>query len=203
MHRPAFQAALRAAAKISFGTALIGCGGTVTFAETESEEAYDEGDRPDGSYGYRTPYVDPTEPVCTLPAGTPEDWSTFHVDTFACCVDSLEGTIVADFEQSWSGGELPEATRLCCTQIIAPNYNEIWQDLPLAHPAPDDVVAACCVAAHGNVGCSPWGPPVPPPMLEAELLAFGDRPSDVMPIDGVESLLIPWLSARGSTVGAA
>jgi len=202
MHRLAFQAALRAAAKISFGTALIGCGGTVTFIdseeETDAEETEYELESPDNAHGYRTPPVDPTEPVCELPAATPDDWSVFDENTFACCVEGLAGTIPADFEQSWNAGELPQATQQCCTQIIAPNYNEIWQGLPLAHPAPEDVVAACCVAAHGNVGCTPWGPPVPPAMLELDLLAFDAQPIDMVQID-----LIPWLSPEMSLAGAA
>jgi hypothetical protein len=24
------------------------------------------------------------------------------------------------------------------------------------------VLSACCLVEHGNAGCTPWGPPVPP-----------------------------------------
>lgn len=182
MNRRAYEFALRAATKVAFGTTFIGCGGTVTLQdldeETEAEESTDapepRGTRPiEGleNAAHARPAEGRGAIACDGPAAAPEDWTVYDPQTFACCVDSLSELLPDDpTTQAFEPASI--AVSGCCTQILSPNYQAIWANEPLPFPAPEGVVDACCNTAHGNVACTPWGPPVPPPMSAVALAAW-------------------------------
>ena len=174
MERRVFEAALRAAAKITFGTSLLGCGGVVTIDPSDGET--DEtapalggyGPLPsDGGYAPSGEGYAPSNggggeggsvevPVCAQPPAPPAGWAVYDQGTFDCCVERIDA-----FEPDGMPEGVDEEVGACCSQILSENYNAIWSNEPLVHPAPQPVIDACCIYAHGNVGCSPWGPPVP------------------------------------------
>ena len=180
MERRVFEAALRAAAKVTFGgpliaagaTSLLGCGGLVQIEQAESEAddpppaggytaGADGGHAPSGGGyapsdgGYASSDGGSMEvPLCAQPPEPPGGWGVYDQATFDCCVERIAGDPPdpAIFDQDVSA---------CCSQILQENYSSIWQGTPLVHDAPQAVIDSCCVFAHGNVGCTPWGPPCP------------------------------------------
>lgn len=175
MDKRAFAMALRAAAKITFGTSLLGCGVTIDVDDLDSDETEEtrpieeDQEEADGievtddalqRTDLGTP--EPAAVVCEGPVGEPEDWSVFDEQIFACCTESLGASLPASFEKSGFGFEPEPEIDNCCTQLLSENYQAIWNGEALPHPAPDDVITACCVTRHGNSACTPWGPPVPP-----------------------------------------
>lgn len=196
MHKSAFSAALRAAAKVAFGTSLVGCGANVAFGDLDSdEETYGEaGGSAEGEAGgsahsegggYDAPPtpVDPPAPqVCEapVPADPNGGWETYDESTFACCVERIAAVIPNDPPEQWEWEGDDQSSRECCRQILAPNYDAIWQGQPLPYPAAEEVVTACCIAAHGNAGCTPWGPPVPPAIDPEEFMPWVDEMMNLM-----------------------
>lgn len=177
MNKRAFATALRAAAKITFGTSLLGCGVSIDVDELDSDEPEEtrpideEQEEADGiemtddalqRTVLGTP--DPVVPVCEGPIAEPEDWAVFDEQTFACCTESLSASLPESFEKSGFGFDPAPEIGNCCTQIVSENYEAIWNGQALPHPAPQDVITACCITRHGNSACTPWGPPVPPTM---------------------------------------
>lgn len=187
MHKRAFDAALRAALKITFSTTLLACGGTVDVDESTPVDV-DPGDSGsgastaassgsggtggEGGVAQPTPIPRPEprpEPrpreQCEGELSPPVDWWTFDEHTFACCTEALvaaipPGNIDAWLEQSFED----QATQNCCTQVTAPNMEAFWGNDPLPHPAPDHVIGACCTLQVGTPTCTAWGPPMPPTM---------------------------------------
>jgi hypothetical protein len=176
MERRVFEAALRAAAKITFGTSLastfggtlLGCGGVVTIDPSdETDEStpalggYGPADLPSQG-GYAPSDGGSGEggsvevPVCAQPAEPPGGWGVYDQATFDCCVERIDS-----LEPDAMPETFDENVSACCSQLLDENYSAIWQNQPLVHDAPQQVIDACCLYAHGNVGCSPWGPPVP------------------------------------------
>lgn len=168
MERRAYEAALIAAAKVALGGALFGCGAqVVTLGEEEEPQDLQGGAGGAAGHVGRLPAVEP-DALCAMPEEPAQGWATFDADTFACCVERIADAAPADpaapggswvFQQpddAWIGE--------CCAQILADNYDAIWSGAALAHPAPAQVVTACCVHQHGDAGCTPWGPPAPPEM---------------------------------------
>ena len=203
MHKRAFDAALRAALKITFSTTLLACGGTVdvdesTPADVEPEEpgttSASSASGGGGSGGDAslplptpTPRPAPSTPrphgeICEGPLAPPVDWWTFDEHTFACCTESLEAAIPAGDPTPWVQASLDDlATQNCCSQIVSPNMNALWSGQPLPHPVPDAVIAACCELQTGVATCTAWGPPMPPAMDDADWqtwLALGDDYAD-------------------------
>lgn len=184
MERRVFEAALRAAAKITFGGTmmstfggtLLGCGGVVTIdpSDSESEETSpslggngpvdlpsDGGYAPsDGGYaanGGAGEGGSVEVPVCAQPAAPAAGWPIYDEATFDCCVERIDAfASEPDFLEGFQQDNVD-----CCTQVISENYDAIWQGLPLVHEAPPTVIAACCSLINGTPGCTPWGPPVP------------------------------------------
>lgn len=205
MERKIFEAALRATARITFGTTLVGCGGVVTMPDGETDpgevSAAPGADHPDdgesGDDGEAIPHppeverpyapeVPPAEVTCEAPGEDPGSWATYDEATFGCCVDALALVVPDDPEEAWGVWGAPDdATKNCCTQVLAPNYPFLWSGEPLPYPMPDDVKAACCVDKHGNVGCTPWGPPAPPAMAAEHLARWRAGASEVLALRGV------------------
>jgi hypothetical protein len=176
MERRVFEAALRAAAKITFGTSLLGCGGVVIVDPNENET--DESTPAVGGYG---PVEVPSQggyassdggfgpgeggageggsvevPVCAQPTEPPGGWGVYDSATFDCCVQRIDALAPDAMPELFE-----EDVAACCSQLLSENYTAIWSNEPLVHDAPQPVIDACCIYQHGNVGCSPWGPPVP------------------------------------------
>lgn len=174
MERRVFEAALRAAAKITFGTSLLGCGGVVTIDPSDDDESTPEvggygpvelpsqGGYAAGNGGYAPSDGGSGEggsvevPVCAQPPEPPEGWMVYDQGTFDCCVERIDSFAPDGMPETFD-----EEVGACCSQILNENYSAIWSNEPLVHPAPQQVIDACCIYAHGNVGCSPWGPPCP------------------------------------------
>jgi hypothetical protein len=197
MHKRAFDAALRAALKITFSTTLLACGSTVdvdesTPADVEPDEAAATGTTgatSSGSSGaggdgsIALPRPDPRTPppreACEVPLTPPVDWWTFDEHTFACCAESLVAAIPAGDLDPWiQASQEDMATFNCCTQITHGNMEALWGQEPLPHPAPEGVLEACCELQTGVATCTPWGPPMPPAMDAADWrawLALGDE----------------------------
>ncbi len=177
MDRLVMSFALRAAAKVTLGTSLLGCGGVVVIGEGEEEEL--DGD---GGSSSVAPIVEPPlggyaatggagggaggapAEVCAHPPEPPAGWENHHDETFACCVDRIEVATADGVPEAW--WQFPpglEQEQLCCEQILTGNHQSIWSGEPLVYPAPDLVIQGCCVLTHGDAGCTPWGPPMPQP----------------------------------------
>lgn len=212
MDKRAFAKALRAAAKITFGTSLLGCGVTIDSEGLDTEESEetraveeddadvelslaDEARRRVAELGH----PDPITPVCEGPAGELEDWSVYDEQTFACCAEALSASLPATFEREGFGVQPEPQIDNCCVQLLSENYSAIWSGEPLPHPAPDDVITACCVTRHGNAACTPWGPPVPPAMEPGDfvpwLLAGASQLDAEARSGGAEELLVSHVQA--------
>ncbi|MBK6519949.1 MAG: hypothetical protein IPG04_38910 [Polyangiaceae bacterium] len=193
MQAGAFEAALRAAAKVTLGTALFGCGAIARVSpdETEAGAGGRGGAEPTGLGGVGGRADEPSvggalgaggaAPVesCQEPAS---GWAAYEPATFACCTAAVDAAAPADPESSREWGfHTPEDPMLdgCCAQILTENYDALWSGSALPHPVDDGVLAACCVRAHGNAGCTPWGPPCPPAL------------DDLEPV--------PWVAGRGDS----
>lgn len=161
MRDSAFLFALRAATKVAFATSVVGCGGMVVVDSGETdpgEETFATDD--DGSTPPDPVVVEEEETdACVAPVA---GWEAYDEPTFACCVDAI-GERIEDGPLAF-GTPVEEEVEGCCAQLVVPNYDALWSAGPLAYEAPPEVLAACCELRHGNAGCTPWGPPVPPAM---------------------------------------
>jgi hypothetical protein len=150
--------ALRHAAKVAFGSALIGCGGALAPTTTAKDAAADVA-------------TDVLEEVAA-DAGLACTGNPVGIDasvdeqTFECCA-ALVGPAVADAGNPWddasAGDDIINASanlQNCCTVLVAyidKNLNDQWQGGS----------AACCFALgyySTQIACDPWGPPMPPCM---------------------------------------
>lgn len=192
MNKRAFDAALRAALKITFSTTLLACSGAVDIEEsnppevepkdpgnTSSSAAASSGSGGDGGGGIALPTPtarpEPRDPeprpreVCEGELTPPVDWWTFDQHTFACCSQSLDAAIPEGDLSAWIEANFENVDTLnCCTQVVAPNQQALWSGNPLPHPPADGVVEACCSLQTGTPTCMAWGPPTPPAMDAAD-----------------------------------
>jgi len=186
MDRLVMSFALRAAAKVTLGTSLLGCAGVVVFEEGEEEPLDGDGDSSSAA-----PIVEPPlggfagtgggggaggapVEVCAQPEEPPAGWENHHDETFACCVDRIELATAEGIPEGWwtFPPGLDDETR-CCEQILSGNRQSIWSGEPLVYPAPELVIQGCCVLTHGDAGCTPWGPPMPLALGPEDLLLWG------------------------------
>lgn len=182
MDTRSFEAALRAAAKVTLGTALLGCGATVEVVaddgggggsaggEGGSDEVSSEGGAGEVASQGGAPGLGGQAPLatCSEPEG---GWGVYERETFGCCVATVDAAAPADptTDPDWGFGA-PSDPLLggCCAQILTENYQAIWSQEPLPHPTSAHVLTACCVLAHGDASCTPWGPPCPPAMDDVQ-----------------------------------
>jgi hypothetical protein len=153
---------------------VVGCGSVVVIDDKDDgPPSIDDDEETGEAYADRSPFGDyepeetertprePAEIACEQPE---RGWMVFDEDTFECCSDGLAQIVPVD-PHVWSEeAAQDEDVRGCCDQLVFENYESLWSGQPLVHDAPHDVLAACCVLKHGNPGCTPWGPPVPPAM---------------------------------------
>jgi hypothetical protein len=180
MDRRVRRAALRAAAKVSFGVVIIGCSSTGSVApatpgvdtrpelSTEDTMATDtmtpDVSSPDARVDEIA--VSDVEPRPDAPLAC-LDWVTSFTDAgvtptaFDCCLKEVAAAL--------PDGSAPDAAvitsdaslRNCCRAIVA----AVEGDTTLYAKA-TPVRMACCdaLAWPSSSMCTPWGPPVPPSM---------------------------------------
>lgn len=167
------RAALRATAKVALSLTVLGCGGHVEIAASESKGEAGHGGAPPtptsssraastssgrgGAGGTQMP-----GPMCD--AATPGDPVTLDPGAFACCADWLPEQPA----QSWI--EQPMELVACCNELVGQIDLDpalmTGLDPSLVAPVwPDDGTPSCCDVL-GNpctapCGCVVWGPPVP------------------------------------------
>ncbi len=161
MDRALRRTALRGAAKVAFGSLMVGCGGMI-----------------DTTDNVPTPPLSDaaTKPSIGTPAGAlactgPVDVDASGVDetTFQCCL-GVERALMGD-ASPWSvdAGVVTSdpSGENCCNAIIA-HIDQVTYD----YSAGGTALQLCCSAVHHPMGpaCTPWGPPTPPAM-PSELLS--------------------------------
>jgi hypothetical protein len=176
--RPEIQrAALRAAARLAFFSTVLGCGGLTDVATTEPDaDPTDVEGRPGRALADASPdaSVPPSAPDAATREGE-EDAARADATapllcdgqaSFACCEQEVHA---AWPDGGGIGADAGAETTACC-QVLADHYDEavhVDGGDPNAWTWADDsnVKWACCEAINWRTGtCTPWGPPVPPPM---------------------------------------
>ena len=159
-------AALRAAAKVAFSMALIGCGSAASHDPSE-DPAYgsDEGTA-QTSQGELKKRRTPKGAVCD--AGKPQATcaqQTTVAAKEACCEALLSKQWPGgdDWQTSIQPGEGGAELAACC-QVVAEKVDRSWGN-------PDAGLGSwprtqCCslLGWQGSMACTPWGPPTPPAM---------------------------------------
>lgn len=161
--------ALRNAAKVAFGTFVVGCGGSIVVGQ--DSDAAPDANKPKNDASSVIDAVVPEQDAALACTGKTElDASGVTDETFQCCVAEV---IAATGDASpWDGPDASvvennPAALNCCDVIIARIDNE-----PDGSTVGNDYVAAgnalnwCCMALGDPMGpaCTPWGPPTPPSM---------------------------------------
>lgn len=160
------RAALRAAARLALTTTVLGCGGRVTVdtptkGHTASNEPALGGSG--GSGGLSTETEQP-------PCGEAGDPAAPGAEAVACCSELAH---VAFPEP----GVFPDPVTVdadvkdCCG-VLAAHYDALLANGaggsaadPWTWQGDGDVQWACCASIdYASTTCTPWGPPVPPPM---------------------------------------
>ncbi len=189
------RAALRAAAKVAFSTAALGCGGVLESGVIRDDSRADASNAPTGtdvsrpSPGENTPLTDASvADVRTIVDATLADVRTDSAqmpdaakatctggsqEAFICCEERVHEAF-PDAGGSWNPDpNLAPETRACC-QMLGEHYDADWRDggadNAWAWGKDQDIKMACCSNSDNGgsvMPCPPWGPPVPPAMLVA------------------------------------
>jgi hypothetical protein len=164
--------ALRHAAKVAFGSVMIGCGGTQQVSGSDAEADVKTNDVELDAQDAANLEDAPTDSMmmgdgalaCTGPVSV--DAGDVTEQTFQCCLGVIEG-VTGD-----SGFPAADASTVtgdpsvdnCCNAVIA-RVDTNTSD----YSAADAVLPSCCNALGYPVGpaCTPWGPPMPPAMVWA------------------------------------
>jgi hypothetical protein len=164
--------ALRHAAKVAFGSLVIGCGGTQQVNGSDAEADVTSKDVQIDTQDAATADDGPTDAMmmgdgalaCTGPVS--DDAGDVTEDTFQCCLGVIEG-VTGD-----SGFPVVDASTVtgdpsvdnCCNAVIA-RVDTNTTD----YSAAVAVLPSCCNALGYPTGpaCTPWGPPMPPDMVWA------------------------------------
>jgi hypothetical protein len=169
--------ALRNAAKVAFGTFVVGCGGSIVVGQ-EPDAGGGDGSAPKkDAAGVDAALVDSVVPeqdaalACTGP--TDVDASDVGSETFACCIAEVKSA--TGDASPWTDPNGPDASTVqdnpaalnCCNVIVAridnePDGGSVGNDYATA----GDALNWCCIALKYPMGtaCTPWGPPAPPAM---------------------------------------
>ncbi len=160
--------ALRHAAKVAFGTLVIGCGGT---EDTIAPDAQVDGAKKDAQLQQDVFQQDAQdEPIvltdgglaCTGPVGL-DAGASITEQTFQCCLGVVEQIISDASFVVVDAGEVTGDPSIanCCTAVIA-HVDAVTTD----YGAASAVLPSCCNALGYPLGpaCTPWGPPTPPSM---------------------------------------
>jgi len=165
--------ALRNAAKVAFGTLVVGCGGTIGVGE---QDAQSDANKPKGDAAIDAllDNVAPEQDAALACTGKTEvDASDITAETFQCCIDTVNAS--TGDASPWTDPNGPDASTVandpaalnCCDVIVAridnePDGGSIGND----YAAAGNALNWCCIALNYPMGtaCTPWGPPTPPSM---------------------------------------
>jgi hypothetical protein len=180
------RAALRAAAKVAFSVALIGCGGSTTSGTTGANEGTQPaaangssggqsrqgGGQGSGSSdestsnGDAAALVDSSRPANE--AGTQSCLSLTDLSEKEACCDNVAQEALADAGFPVHLDASAEVT--ACCQVLAERQDRIWQDPDAGWDTSSWPRGQCCAVLNwqGSMACTPWGPPTPPAMKGAQ-----------------------------------
>lgn len=154
--------ALRNAAKVAFGSLFFGCGGAIVPVSDVPDALPDA---PDAAVA--DVVTADAALACTGP--TEIDAGNVSEDTFQCCIGVVSSDVGDASPWGSDGGEIasdPSAVN-CCRAILArvddePDGGDVSGDWNTAA----SLFPWCCRALGNPMGpaCTPWGPPMPPPM---------------------------------------
>jgi hypothetical protein len=160
------QRALRAAARLAMGVSFAGCGGIADVVppptdasgvDTKADSTTAQGDAqpppPDSSY------VDVGS--CDLNAKDADGGLTTAAVT--CCLQLTEAS-----SSGIDAGEFVTDPSLsgCCQALYDMGNNNLVTYVYGPDKWPQATCQACADAINHSIACTPWGPPVPPAMLE-------------------------------------
>lgn len=169
--------ALRAAAKVAlaFSTASVfgACGGQVAQVpggkdDAEADAATTTDAAVDDTFVVADAIVDATSCGAIGDAATPTQ--------LACCAAKVRATFPVDVAEPVDAGGAPDggspdpSLQACCGELIKVYDGTPDHDFGLSWAQ----ARACCYAlpgpwfSHAGLACTPWGPPMPPPMPGVE-----------------------------------
>jgi hypothetical protein len=183
MNFDAHRAALRAAAKVAFGVAILGCGGSGAPAGEESAEPEATSG---GGESYDTAQADlrkrrpSPKPTTQCDSGTTSCASLTDTTAKEACCDGLLKTAFPAGNNPTTGVTEASAEVTACCQVVAEKVDRHWGD-----PNVDAGVftwprTQCCSLLKwgGSMACTPWGPPTPPP-AHWRARKIGQEPAEV------------------------
>lgn len=174
--------ALRHAAKVAFGSLVMGCGGTISAGDdtttpdaraNDAKQGLDVGVVADAAVAdavVADAVVPPSDAslMCTGP--TDVDAATVDHQTFECCIALVEND-VGDASPWGSDAGLTDPNAIDCCQAIISYVDHPGDDAgswPTNYNEASPTFAWCCAPLGEPQGpaCTPWGPPMPIPMQE-------------------------------------
>lgn len=155
--------ALRAAAKLAVGVTFGACGGEIAAMSADAGDARKYGGRADGSSAVAEAS---TASLCSLNDTT--DAGTLTSEAVDCCLALTTAATPADAGWSFDAGAFKsDPSLLGCCQAL---HDKSGQSLVGLVYGPKKWQTNTCQACADAIGqpsaCTPWGPPVPPAMLE-------------------------------------
>lgn len=150
MDRETRRLALRQAAKMVLGAAFIGCGGALA-----SEAS------PDAAADARGPYDAVPKDAGLACDVTPVGDAGISESSVACCL-ALTESVTPD-----SGGFDVDPSGCCHALYEKGHHSLVSFAYGPSHHWRYDTCGSCAKLVGDPVACTPWGPPVPPAMLEA------------------------------------
>jgi len=166
VQRKALRAAAKVALAMSTASVFGACGGAMQSDGTPKDDA-DPTDDAAAESGQDAIAVDHPVPDAVVEATA---CGTFEAETATpseldCCAAEVRATFPPDVTGPIDAGT-PSADLVACCAAIVDAYNPSTEDLGLTYQQAN----ACCYVLpgvwyeHGGVACTPWGPPMPPPM---------------------------------------
>ena len=169
--------ALRAAAKVAFSVSIVGCSAgandvTGLTTDTPSDDTESSSYASSSSSAIKRSCRDAgPAPVCGLTAGKP-----FDAPALTCCTAHIKVDEPLWAEDADGGFIAPTGTTAehTCCQALIKAVNTRWDDFsedagPTFAQTIDWTLIQRCCGLEGNpsgIACTPWGPPVPPEMIE-------------------------------------
>jgi len=167
MERETRRLALRQAAKMVLGAAFVGCGGAMA-AEAPPDAASDGRGAVDAkTAAHDAAAVSPKDAglACDL---TPED-AGISESSVACCLALTESATpdAGGFDFDPSPWAADPSLSGCCHALYEKNdHNLVSFVYGQGSHWRYDTCGICAKLVGDPVACTPWGPPVPPAMLE-------------------------------------
>ncbi len=164
---------MKNAAKVAFGTFVVGCGGSIVVGQ--DPDAAGDANKPKNDAATVVDAVVPEQDAALACTAATDIDASVSTETFECCVAEVQSA--TGDASPWSDPNGPDASLVqdnpaalnCCDAIIAridnePDGGSVSDD----YSAASDTLSWCCMALKGPMGsaCTPWGPPAPPAMME-------------------------------------